>query len=296
MRFRPILALSIVLAGFSTLQAQAPPKPDPDTLVLSDGEKLIGHFVRSTGDHVVFTSDILGDLTIAWAKVKELHAAQRYVVIGNDVKFTRHTDVSGLPRGVVSATDQTLLVEPTPGAPAQKIPVANAANVVDEATFQKVLFHNPGFFENWRGAIIGGASLVEATQQARSFTGGVALIRTVPLEDWLSTRNRTLIGFSASDGFVTQPGTPKVKTEIFHAGIERYDYFRGYDVLGFVQATFDHNYSLGLDLQSNMGGGLGYTVINRPNETLDFKGSVTIYPAKFPVEREQRKPSGIELR
>ncbi len=281
MRILPFLALSIVLAGLSGAQAQTAPKPDPDTLVLTDGEKLIGHFVRSSGDHVVFTSDVLGDLTIAWGKVKELHAAQRYVVIGKDVKFTRHTDVSGLPRGVVSATDQTLLVEPAPGAPAQKVAVADAAHVVDEPTFQRVLLHNPGFFEDWRGGITGGASLVEATQQARSFTGAIALIRAVPTEDWLSLRNRTLIGFSASDGFVTQPGTPKIKTEIYHAGIERDEYFRGKDIYGFVQASFDHNYSQGLDLQSNIGGGLGYTVINRPNETLDFKGSITYIKQNF---------------
>jgi hypothetical protein len=282
LRFRLLLSLACAVTAYA--QAPTAPKPDPDTLILIDGERLIGHFVRSTGGNVVFKSDVLGDLIIGWAKVKELHTAQRYVVVGKDVKLTRHTDISGLPKGTVSADAQTVTVEPAPGAPPQKIPVANAAFVVDEPTFQHVLFHSPSFFEDWKGSVTGGASIVEATQQSRMFTGGIALIRAVPLEDWLSARNRTIVGFTVSDGFVTQPNTPRVKTDIYHAGIERDEYFRGKDLYGFVQATFDHNYSQGLDLQTNVGGGLGYTVINRANETLDFKGSVTYIRQNFQTE------------
>jgi hypothetical protein len=275
-----LFRLALIACSFSRAQT-APPKPAPDTLTLSDGERLLGHFVRSTGGNVIFKSDILGELTIAWSKVKELRAAQRYVVVGKKVELNRRTDVSGLPKGTLSAADQTLLIEPAPGAEARKVPVADAAFVVDEATFQNVLFHNPGFFEDWKGAVAAGASIVQATQQSRSFTGSIALIRAVPAESWLSPRNRTLINFSASDGFVIQPNTPKIKTEIFHGDVERDEYFRGKDLYGFAQASFDHNYSQGLDLQANLGGGLGYTVIKKGNETLDFKGSITYIQQNF---------------
>ena len=275
--------LLLALACSALVHAQTTPaaKPEPDTLTLADGEKLIGHFVRATGPDVVFKSDALGELTIAWAKVKELHAAQRYVVIGHDVKLTRHSDTTGLPKGSISAADQTITVEPAAGAAPTRVAVGDAAHVVDEPTFQNVLFHNPGFFEDWKGAITGGASIVEATQQARTFTGAVALIRAVPSEAWLSLRNRTIIDFSASDGFVLQPNTPKVKTEIVHADAERDEYFRGKDLYGFAQATFDHNYSQGLDLQTNLGGGIGYTVIKKAAETLDFKGGITYIRQSF---------------
>jgi hypothetical protein len=282
MRTHSLLVIALAVGAFQQIQAQTPaPKPDPDTLLFTDGEKLIGHFVRSTGDNVIFKSDALGEQTIPWTKVKELHAAERYVVVGKSVKLTRHTDISGLPKGSVSAADQTLVLEPAPGAPPQRIPVAEAAHVVDEATFQNVLFHSPGFFEDWRGAVTGGVALVEATQRARSFTGAIALIRAVPLEGWLSPRNRTIVEFSVSDGSVTQPNTPKIKTNIFHADAERDEYFRGKDLYGFAQAAFDHNYSQGLDLQSNIGGGLGYTVIKKANEALDFKGSLTYIRQNF---------------
>jgi len=52
------------MAGHATrhLLAQTPPpKPPPDTLVLNDDEKLVGHFVRSNRGDLRFKSD-------CWAK------------------------------------------------------------------------------------------------------------------------------------------------------------------------------------------------------------------------------------
>lgn len=279
----PLLSTVVLFCAAAAYgQTPAPaPKPASDTLTLATGETLIGHFVRSTGGNVVFKSDALGELTIAWAKVKELQAGQNYVVLGKGVKLTRRTDLASLPKGAIKEADQVLTVTPAPGAAPQAIPVAEANNVVDEATFQNVLFHEPGFFGAWRGAITGGASLVQATQESRLFTGGIALIRLVPGENWLSPRNRTIVDFTADDGFTVQPNTPKVKTEIYHVDAERDEYFRGQDLYGFAAASFDHNYSQGLSLQSNVGGGLGYTVVKHANTSLDFKGSVDYIRQSF---------------
>ena len=281
MPIRSIFLFSLGLATLLRAQNQPPPKPAPDTLILTDGESLIGHFVRSTGATVTFKSDVLGDLNIPWAKIKELHSAQRYAIVEKNVKLSRRADVSGVPEGSISMADQTLVVEPAPGATPQKIPVPEAAYVIDAPTFEKDLHHNPGFFEDWKGAVTAGATLVEATQQARTFTGSVAFIRAIPQENWLDPRNRTLIDFSASDGSVIQPNTPTIKTDIIHFDAERDEYFRGKDVYGFAQTALDHNFSQGLKLQSNLGAGIGYTVIKKANETLDFKGSITYIKEDF---------------
>ncbi len=233
------------------LYAQPGTKPAPDVLVLNDDERLIGHLVRANGATVTFKSDVLGDLTIDWSKIKELHSAQRYAVVEKNVKLNRHSDVSSIPKGAISMTGQTLAIEPGAGIAPRNIPVAQAAYVVPESTFQSELLHNPGFFEAWNGAITAGATLVEATQQARTFTGGISLIRAVPVENWLDPRNRTLIDFSASDGSVTQPNTPRIKTDIVHFDAERDEYFRGKDLYGFAETALDHNFSQGLQLQAN---------------------------------------------
>jgi hypothetical protein len=280
---RPIFLFSLGLATLLNAQNKPAPKPAPDTVVLSDGESLIGHFVRSNGATVTFNSDMLGELSIPWSKIKELHSAQRFAVVEKDIKLSRRADISRVPKGAVSMTDQTLVVEPGPGATPQKIPVAQATYVIDEPTFENDLHHSPGFFQDWKGAVTAGATLVEATQQSRTFTGSIAFIRAIPQENWLDPRNRTSIDFSASDGYEIQPGQATIKTEIYHFDAERDEYFRGKDVYGFVQTALDHNFSQGLKLQSNLGGGIGYTVIKKGNETLDFKGSITYLKQNFEI-------------
>lgn len=279
MRF--FIPVIFACASFVSAQTPAAPKPDPDTLTLTDGERLIGHFVRSNAENVVFKSDALGEVIIGWGKVQELRSSQRYVVVGKGVKLTRHTETSSLPKGTITATGHTLTVEPATGAPPESIPVVQAGNVVDEATFENVLLHNPGFFEGWNGAVSAGASIVQATQQSRMFTGGVSLVRAIPTVNWLDPRNRTLVDFTASDGFVLQPNTPQIKTAIYHADAERDEYFRAKDLYGFAAVAFDHNYSQGLDLQTNAGGGIGDTVIKKANSELDFKGSIAYIKQNF---------------
>jgi hypothetical protein len=140
--------------------------------------------------------------------------------------------------------------------------------------------HHLGFVEGWNGAIAAGASLVEATQKSITFTASIGLIRTVPTEDWLDPRNRTTVDFSTSYGQVTQPGTPTVKTSIYHADAERDEYFTG-RVYGFGQLAYDHNFSQGLDLQQAYGGGVGWTVIKSANQTLDVKAAMTYIKQQF---------------
>jgi len=155
---RPILLFSLGFAALLQAQNKPAAKPDPDTLILTDGESLIGHFVRSTGATVTFKSDVLGEVSVPWSKIKELHSAQRYAIVEKNIKLSRRADVSKVPEGSISMADQTLAVEPGPGAAPQKIPIAEAAYVIDEPTFEKDLHHSPGFFQDWKGAITAGAT------------------------------------------------------------------------------------------------------------------------------------------
>jgi hypothetical protein len=279
-----LLLLSNALADALLLTTMVPDtyaqtaKPDPDVLVFTDGERLIGHLVRSTGDKVTFKSDMAGEVTVEWKKVQELHTSQRFAVIGKNVKL-RHREENGIPRGTIAMKDQTIAVNPGGGQPPQAVPVADTANVIDEPAFQKAL-QRPGLLEDWKGALSGGASLVEATQNSTTLTGIVALVRAVPTEGWLDPSNRTLVDFSASYGKVTQPGTPTVKTSIFHADAERDQYFTP-RVYGFGQVAYDHNFSQGLDLQQAYEGGLGWTVRKTAADALDVKASLGYVSQRF---------------
>jgi hypothetical protein len=287
-----VLIAAIWQMGFyialpAAAQTPAAGKPQPDVLILVDDERLVGHFAGSTGTSLTFKSDILGDVTADWSKVKELQTQGQYVVLPKNLQLRPHMDISNLPQGTLEATDKTITIMRAGAAP-RTVPVAEADKVLEQATFQQqVEPPHIGITQAWTGTITAGASVVEATQQSTSFTGAVSLIRAIPVETDFPPRNRTIFDFSGSEGHVIQPGTPKIKTEIAHADAERDEYLASSAVYAFGKAAFDHNYSQGLQIQQDYGGGIGWTVIRQANETLDLKGSVNYVQQQFQGAEDQ---------
>lgn len=271
--------LWLYLAGVSGLLAQpaGQPKPEPDVLLFNDGERLTGHFVKSSGTALSFSSDALGDITVDWSKVKELQSTAKVAVIPKNVRLRKPGDSEAIPQGTLSVQGQQVHLS---GEPPRTIPVADTAQIVDQPGFQKALEHPPGFFEAWKGTVTVGAAVVNATQDSESFTGGVSLVRAIPTEAWLEPRNRTSLNLNAAYGEVTQPGTPSIKTAIFHGDAER-DQYTSPRLYIFGQGAFDHNFSQGLNLQQTYSGGVGFTIIQRDNETLDIKTSVSYVSEQF---------------
>jgi hypothetical protein len=244
-----------------------------DVLVFADGERLVGKLLRSNGVSATFKSDAVGELTVDLTKVKELQTKGAFAVIPKGVELKRGGDTSKIPEGAIAVADQKITVTPE-GASPQTVAVADADRLVEKGAFDQALMHNPGFFSDWGGTVTAGASLVQATQEARAFNAAINLVRTVPDEDWLRRRNRTIVVFNSVYGTLRQPDTPVVKTNIFHGSFERDQYFSS-AFYGFVQAGFDHSFSQGLSLQQAYGGGIGWSAIRKPNESLDLKASVT---------------------
>jgi hypothetical protein len=273
-----VTLLLVLVAIASYAQAPNTPKPEPDVIIFADGERLIGKMVRSTADKVTFKSDAVGEVTVEWSKVKELHTSQQFAIIGKNVELKRHPDTSKIPQGTVSVTDQKIEVRPS-AQPPQIIPIPEMAHVVDIPEFEKAVRHQ-SFLNGWTGSLTGGASLVEATQKSNTFTGGFNFIRAMPTVDWIDPRNRTQFDFNAAYGKVTQPGTPSVKTEIFHAHAERDEYVSK-SIFLFGAMAFDHNFSQGLDLQQTYGGGVGWTAVRNDKQELDLKAAVTYIRQSF---------------
>src|ERR1700693_3764009 len=270
-----ILAL-FCMAHYASAQA---PAAGPDTIVFINGDKLAGKFVSSSGSSVKFKSDVLGDITVDWSKVKELHTSSKVAVIRKGVQLGKHNDTATIPQETLNRENQPLQVA-SPPQPPQSIPVGDSSVIVDQPSFDKALHHAPGFLHGWAGTVTLGGTLVEATQDDKTVTGAISLVRAEPGESWIAPRNRTIFDFSASYGELSQPGTPTAKTSIFHGDAERDEYL-DHSIFAFGQASFDHNFSQGLTLQQTYGGGIGWMVIQDPNQTLDLKGSVVYIRQQF---------------
>ena len=264
----------LLLAG-AVLFAQAQTN-GPDEIVFTNGDKLAGHFVRATGSSVTFKSDVLGDLTVDWSKVKELHTAGKVAVIRKGVKLRKSQNLSGAPQGTLTMQDKNLQL----AQPPQTIPLSDTAVVIDQPAYEKAMTRTPNFFKDWTGTVTAGATLVQATQSDRTFNGAVSLVRSEPGEDWLDPRNRTAFDYSESYGELTQPNTPTIKTSIIHAGGQRDEYFT-LSLFAFGEAAFDHNHSQGLDLQQTYNGGVGWTALKDARQLLDLKGSMSYVKQQF---------------
>jgi Protein of unknown function, DUF481 len=256
--------------------------PPPDIVLLTDGDRIYGTFVREVDGKVVFHSAILGDLVIPWANVKELHTETKMAILDKNTIPRRGKLPTNLPEGTLNIENGLITVHPENNATIEPIPVAKAQYIMDAATLRKQVLGHPGFMEGWNGSATAGATIVHATERQYTFTGSVALVRTVPTVSFLDPANRTSVDFTESYGKIISPAyiTPtvdipqsEVKSSILHFGAERDEYFspRAY-VLGMVD--FDHNYSQSLSLQQIYGGGLGYTLIKKPKQALDIKGTI----------------------
>lgn len=274
--------LACLLGVTPQLSAQAPKstaKPGSDVLIFVDGEKLIGHLERATASSVVFKSDMAGEITVEWSKIQEIHSPQNFAAIPKSVKLRRSEDVSKVPQGALAVTAQKIEVTPSPGASPQTVAVGDLAQLVPLPDFEKA-FHHAGFTEGWAGGATAGLSLTEATQKNQTFTAAVNLVRAVPGENWLDLRSRTIFDYDEAYSALTQPGSPTVKTSLFHADLEQ-DRYLSPRVFVFGQAMFDHSVSQGLDLQQTYGGGLGLVVFKTTRREFDFKASVDYIDQRF---------------
>jgi len=288
---RCVFMLSLMLAAIPlSLPAQTGDKSKgADTLVLANGDTLHGKLIEEAAGTVTFHSDPLGDLTLSWDKIKELHSSESFAVMTPEMKKRNKRAALDLPKGRVDVADGLVTLHPETGATIAPIPEKNAQVIVDAAILDKQLNHEAGFLAGWNGAATAGATLVSATQNSYAVSGSVGLIRTMPTVSWLDPRNRTSFDFAGSFGKITQPGytsggvfTPATttKSSILHFDAERDEYVSS-RVFALGQAAFDHNYSQDLDLQQIYGGGLGWTMLKTPKQEGDLKATMQYEKQQF---------------
>lgn len=273
--FKRSLVLAAVLpaAAFSpqalSQAAGAEPKPAPtaDVLVLANGDQLTGKLLREADGTVTFHSDMAGDLSFTWDKIKSIRTTQKFAVIEQGQHISRKTPDSNVAQGTIAIQDDTIQVA------GKEIPEKNAQYVVDQDSYIKQVRGNHGWGYGWGGSLSAGAADVQATQNSRTFTGAGTFVRTIPGVSWMDPRNRTTADFTAAYGSVSQPGAATTKTNIVHADAE-HDWFLSTRLYALVDTSFDHNYSQGLNLQQIYGGGLGFMLIKTPRQELDLKGDI----------------------
>ena len=132
--------------------AKPAPDPEPDVLVLSNGDTLHGKFVSEIAGKVTFHSDPLGDVSLGWDKIKELHTGQKFAVLENTANVRSKKAARQIPVGTLEVANGTVTVHADSTAAAAPVPVKNANYIMDTAELDKQVNHEPGFFSGWNGA------------------------------------------------------------------------------------------------------------------------------------------------
>ncbi|MEO8727420.1 MAG: DUF481 domain-containing protein [Acidobacteriaceae bacterium] len=271
--------MALFLGGSVMALAQA----KPDVLVFTNGDHLTGELISATADKMTFKSAMAGEITVDRSTVKDLKTEKPFAVV-KDQKLVKS--------GTVEFADKQIIVSDTSGT--ANIAVDPSVVVVEQGEYQKEVTANPGFLHGWTGTTSAGLSFVRATQDQTSFNAAVVLVRVVPSVTWLDPKNRTLVNFNAAYGKTSQPGIPDVKTDIYHGDIERDKYFSK-RMFGFGLADFDHNFGQGLRFQQGYGVGVGYTVFNRPNATLDLKADLRYTHQSFYISSNDQNLIGSQI-
>jgi len=272
-------AVALAVSSLAVLSvAAAAQNAAPDVLVFTNGDQLTGKLVRAAGGSVVFHSDMAGDITVSFDKVKGLKSANGFVEIAKGgLKSWKTVPQSGS----VTLEAGNVVLTPKSGEP-RAIPAKDVGYLIDEDTFNKEMHQQNSFFHAWTGKIVGGATLVRSTQTATTLTAGINLVRAIPTVPFLPARNKTILNVTETYGKTSTPVIPPttpaspavvVKTSIFHADAERDEYFSP-SFYALADTSFDHNYSQGLALQQVYGGGIGWSAIKSAKQALDLKGEV----------------------
>ncbi|HEY0161107.1 MAG TPA: DUF481 domain-containing protein [Edaphobacter sp.] len=291
MRLLPAQLLSLLLTAFllsgTTSRASepapsTPEQPAPDVLVFINGDQMTGKLMHSTGDTVTFHTDMAGDLTVSWSKVKELRSQRKFVVLGKENRSWRA--LRRVPSGSIKVEDNKIELQGK--GEVQVMPVKETADVLDLETFNHEALEQVSFFRRWTGSATLGLTIVQATQNNYTYTTGASLLRMMPTVNYLPPRDRTMVNFSGSYSSITQrqaegaPVLPDLKSSIYHVDSER-DQYVSSRVYLLAQTAFDHNFSQGLDLQQIYGGGLGWTVLKQPKQTLDLRATLQYEKQSF---------------
>jgi hypothetical protein len=263
-------------------QPAAVPKPEPDMIVFTNGDRLTGTLEKGVGDSVTFKSDMAGEITIPLAKIKELRANGNFALLRKDTK----TPTTNVQIGTVGYEDGKVVLTSKIGT--EEVTAANVDFLIDETTYEKEVapvggrFNDKKLLHGWNGSLTGGAAIVRSTQNNSTYTAAVALTRTIPTVDFLPPKDRTIVGLTETYGKLTQPAIPETSpptvasvtmTNIFHAGFEQDEYFTP-TVYALGNTTFDHDYAQGLNLQQVYGGGVGWAVVKDKVQELDVKAQL----------------------
>jgi hypothetical protein len=295
----------LLIARFCVAQAPAKPaapKAPPDVLTFTNGDRLTGKLTSASGGNVVFHSDMAGDLTVPFSKVKSLTSGSEFVAL----KAGKPGKAKAVASGTVVFEGGNITLtrsEATGQGTTQTLPSKELGFLIDVPSYAKEVDHRASFRTGWTGSATAGLTLVRSTESSTTFNGSLHFVRQIPTVAYLPLNHRTTIDVSETYGTNTSPVIPPtvpysppvvVQTSIFHADGERDQYFTP-RLYALADTSFDHNFASGLQLQQVYGAGVGWTPLQNSKEQLDLKAEVHYERQQFIATESTPPPMNTKI-
>lgn len=260
-----------------------------DTITFKNGDTLTGTIDKVTFGNVSFHSDELGNLKIPLTKIKAMHTATAFAAGSKTEHLTNKNLAKQVPVGRIALENNTVKVM-LPQGGVREFPARDLSFMMRKSAFRRELHEQPDLLYGWYGTVSLGATVVQSTNSALTYTGAVQLVRAIPTVAGLPAGSKMILNLSGTYGLAKSPEVVSgqqviqtasvTKTDILHGALE-YDKFFTPMVFGLVSGGADHNFGQGLQLQQAYGAGGGLAILRTPKNDLVVRGSLQYEQQQF---------------
>lgn len=244
------ISVALLLPG-GDAKAAEPSKPisvplAKDSIAFKNGDRVTGKILGANADSVSFRGNVTGDLSLAWNDIDHLTVASA---------FSLHltTKATNLPAG---ATVATL------GNDSLKISGAGATFVIKRVDIEATTTPSDNGISaassGWGGSLQSQNNLIHSTQKQVQLG---ATLHATHLTDSQTkfAHQMSTIDLQANYSDSTKPSASPVITSLYAGGLQHNVYLtdKGSTYVYGLAGAY-HNSSLGLDVEQEYGGGLGW--------------------------------------
>ena len=233
-----------------------------DQVTLTNGDRITGAIQTSDDKTLTVKSDLAGDVNIKWDAITIITSTQPLHLTLKDGQTLV---------GIVTTQDAKFIVATKDAgavnAPKDSVVAVRSDDEQKAADAALDRLRNPHLGDLWSGQLDTGLSLTRGNSAALTYTlAGKAIRQT--------TRDKITVYMTDIYGTNDNVTPHQTISDEIRGGV-RADINISDKIFGFGLTDFDSNSLQHLDLQNDIGGGLGYHAYKSKNTTFDLSGGIT---------------------
>lgn len=254
-----------------------------EVVLLKNGDRLSGDWIRIISEKVVFKSDVVGEVSIPVAKLEKFSPAGPAVVLlrggqtfSGEISLGKggEWEVQGEQEKKTFASTSVLAIYP------EKVyqPGSSASS------------KQP--WRNWRGRGNFGYSLLRGDRRAGTLTLGLDAMRRQPDLPDLSERSRTHFSAQMLLASTREPSGIGTSANSLTSSLRQDFLFTPHNFV-FTLGQLEHIEAQSLNLRQTYGVGLGRDVLRNPQVTLSLLDGVTLVKERFQTSERRKDSEGL---